>query len=107
MSLGFQFRTQSHMVLDNAVMDDHDLVAGHVRMGIALRHTAMGSPARMAKSRLPVERGFAHYFGQVAKFANGPVHLEHTTRLSDDPRTVIAPVFEPLEGIQNGFGTGF
>ena len=54
------------MVLDNAVMDDHDLVASHVRMGIALRHTAMGGPARMTKSRLPVKRGLAHYFGQVA-----------------------------------------
>ena len=55
MALGGQLLAQFAEILDDAVMDDGDLVVG-VRMGVVFGRPAMRRPARVAEADMAVER---------------------------------------------------
>ena len=61
---GFQFGAHGGVVLDDAVVDDHDLPGGvAVRMGIAIGRPAVGRPAGVPETRAAHQRACIR-FGQ-------------------------------------------
>ena len=76
MSLGLELGAQVAEVLDDAVVDDGDL-RRHVRMGIALGRTAVGSPSACGRCRSVRSSGSTSRRAfEIAQFAFGAAAFE-------------------------------
>ncbi len=84
-------------VLDDAVVDDGELVVvGEVRVGVGVRGTAVGRPARVADARHAVgKRVRAEVVSQHLQLARALAHLEGAVAVDDgDARGVVAAVLQ-------------
>jgi hypothetical protein len=85
-------------VLDDAVVNHRNPVGG-MGMRIAFGRSAVGCPAGVtdadvSSKRLTRESGF-----EIAQFTLGSTTTEPSAFQSGDAGGVIAPIFEPLEGV--------
>ena len=95
--------TQLAEILDNAVVYHRYLVGG-VRMGIAFGGAAVGCPAGVADADVS-RQGLARELGlEIAQLALGSPAAELPAIQSGDAGGIIAPIFEPLERIDQRGG---
>ena len=95
-AIGLEFLAQFAEVLDDAVMDDCELV-GRMRVGVGVRRPPMGRPARVADADAPFQRLFRQARFQVAQFAGRSPPLEMSLLERRDSGGIIAAVFETLQ----------
>ena len=58
-------------VLNDAIVNDGYTTAGHMRMCVSLRYTAMGRPTRVCHSDMTSQRMLRKLFLELDHFANG------------------------------------
>ena len=94
-----EFIAQLGEILDDAVVDDRDLlILAHMRMGISVGRAAVGCPAGVTDpGRRPGQRILAEQDLEVDELACLLAHLEASVRDDRDPRRVITAVFEATE----------
>ena len=97
---GFELGAQFGEILDDAVVDDRDLV-GRMGMGIDLVGTAMGRPAGMADADGARQRLLGEPDLEIAQLAFGAAAGQVAGLQRRDPGQVIAAVFQPLQGIDH------
>ena len=99
--LADQVVAQGLVILDDAIVDERELVAlVKVRVGILIRHAAMGGPAGVADAHGALRRLGQQEIGQVGNAAHALAHLHRPTLDGGDTRRVVAAVFEPPQPIQ-------
>ncbi len=94
---------QREVVLDNAVVHDHDFAgAVAMRMRVLFRRTSMRGPARMADAVRAIERLQADGFFKIAQLSFGAAQLQ-AFAISGycDPRGIVATVFEAPQAIDD------
>src|SRR5271166_17884 len=98
-----QLLLQADVVLDDAVVDDHDLSgAVTVRMRVFFGGTSVRGPARVADSVGAVERLQADDLFQVAQLALGAPHLQAISIAGNgNAGGVISAIFETAQAIQD------
>ena len=99
-SVGEQFGLDLGEVLDDAVVDDGQLVVvGEVRVRVGVGRPAVGGPARMADAGLAIGEGVGlEVLAQHLELAGALAHAEAAVAVDDrDARGVIAAVLEPRE----------
>src|SRR3954451_3958022 len=98
MSRFLQALLEREEVLDNAVVDDHDLSgAVAMRMGIVLVRLAVRRPARVTHAERTVQRLVAELRFEVRQLPLGAYDF-HSVAVDDgDPRAVVAAVLELLQ----------
>ena len=70
MSSAFKRCTKGNMVFNDAIMDNGNLFACHMRVRVLFGHTAMRGPARVADAGLAGKRGLTHQIRQVLQLAD-------------------------------------
>ncbi|MCY1398324.1 hypothetical protein D9M71_133530 [compost metagenome] len=103
-TLGLELLTQSFVVFDDAVVDDRQLLAGEVRVGIALAGGAVGGPAGVGDAQATDQRLLGQGLLQLGDLAGTTAAIQLTV-IGEDGHTgaVIATVFEALQALdQNG-----
>ena len=85
-------------ILDDAVMDDGDLVGG-MRVGVAFRGGAMRRPAGVADTDASFERLDTELGGEIAELALGATPGDGTLLQCRYPGAVIAAIFEALQRV--------
>ena len=99
-----QTGAQRRIVLDDAVVDDGDLPgAVHMRMGVGVRRTPVGRPARVSHADRPGEAfAVAQALRQARQLPLGFRTGQHAGSVDDgDPGAVVAAVLEAPERIEN------
>jgi len=96
---GFQFVAQALEILDDAVVHQGD-AAGGVGVGVFFVGHAVGRPAGVADAGGPGNRLVLEAPGQVIELAFGAAAFDAAGNKSGDAGRIIAPVFEPLERIE-------
>ncbi len=86
------------VILDDAVVDDRDAVARHMRVGIPLVRHAMRRPARVGDSEVARSWRGGQRLGKLRHLADGAQARDMGAAIQhSDARRVIAPVFEALQ----------
>ena len=99
-ALPFQHLPEFAKILDDAVMDDGDVVGG-MRMRIALVRFSVRGPARMPDAGMTGERlGLQSRF-EIPELALGATAFEMITLERRDAGGIIAAIFEALERIHD------
>ncbi len=101
--LGAQFVAERLEILDDAVVNQHD-VADDVRMRIVLGRGAVGGPARMRNAAVAGQRAFGELGGKVEQLAGGAAAVELAVVDRADAGRVIAAIFEPPQPIEQAIG---
>ena len=97
MSLGGEFALQLKIILDNAVMYNHNAAgAVAVRVRVFFGWPAVRGPARVADAERAVERMLAQDLFQIPELARRTPELERLVAgaAHSDSGRVVAPVFE-------------
>ena len=100
-SISFFF--EAEIVLDDAVVDDHDL-SGAVAVGMRIFFggASVGGPARVANAVGAVERLQADDFFQIAQLAFGATNLQSVAIASHrDSGGIIAAIFQPPQSFDD------
>ena len=96
-----ELATQFEVVLDDAVVDDGEAVAGEMRMGVALARHPVRRPAGMRQTHVACDRGVGERLLEHAHLARGAQPPQLVALVDDrDARGVIATVFQPLQAIE-------
>ncbi|MDQ1154798.1 hypothetical protein QE389_001997 [Brevundimonas sp. SORGH_AS 993] len=98
MALGRQLGLQLGEILDDAVVDQGD-APGLVRVGVGGGGGAVSGPARMADADRPLQRGLGEFSLQIADLALGASALDPVIGHDRDTGGVVAPVFQPLQTV--------
>src|SRR3982751_3778562 len=103
MALFGKLLLQRNVVLDDAVVHDHDAAgAVAVRVSIFFCWSAVRRPAGVANTVGAVQRLEANDLFQVAKFALRPANLQAFTVATDrDPGRIVAAILQSPETIKN------
>jgi hypothetical protein len=81
---------QIEVVLDDAVVDDHDPAgAVPVRMRVLLRRTAVRGPSRVADPVLPLERIDGDRLLETRELAGAAPELDRSVADDGDPSRVV------------------
>ncbi len=95
MTLGLEARLQLQVVLDDAVVDHHDLpLAVLVGVGVLLGGPAVGGPARVTEAVGAVEGLRPQGVLEVLELARGPPAEEHSVPDDRHPGRVVAPILQ-------------
>ena len=100
-ALGFQFVPQFLVVFDDAVMNDGQAVARHMRMGVELGRLAMGRPAGVGNAHMAGNRvrGDGVCQGSYLAHFPGPLYLVGAADYGH-PGGVVTPVFKAAQALQ-------
>src|SRR5258708_2704775 len=102
MALGLQIRLEGDVVLDDAVVDHHDIaLAVGVRMGIVLGGLTVGRPACVPDADLAIERALGEDGLEVLQLADRAAGLDPDAVQHRDPGRVVAAVFETTKALEN------
>ena len=105
-TLGREPRLELEVVLDDAVVDDHDApLAVLVGVGVLLGWPAVGGPARVSHAPLAGERLPGQALGQIAELAGRAPALQHASGHDRDARRVVTAVLEAAQAVEN-YGDG-
>ena len=102
-AVGDQLLAQRPEILDDAVMDQGDLV-GRVRMGIVAGRRAVGRPARVRDADLARQRVRGELAREIVELALGAAPFELAVDDRADPGRIIAAIFEPPEALDQPVG---
>ena len=98
----FQLRLERLVIFNNAIMDDCDMIATDMRMGIALFRRSMGCPARVGDACMsgkPAQTG--DLLCQLLDLAQCPHPVQLASLINDrHPGGVIAPIFKAPQTFQ-------
>ena len=102
-SLILKLLFEREVVLDDAVVHDHDL-AGAIAMGMGIffGRAAMRRPARVADAVGAIERAQANGVFEVPQLAGSPAHGQPAVFSHHrQPSRIVSAIFQALEPIQN------
>ena len=107
--LRLQIGTQLGMVFDDAVVHNRDLLAAHVRMGIALSRHTMGGPARVRDPQRTLDGALVEQALQLGDLTDRTDALQARIVIAHgDAGRVVSPVFEPTQTLhQDGYDVAF
>src|SRR5690606_4444279 len=98
--LSGQLLPQLQVVLDDSVVDDHDTAgAVAVRVGVLLRRTAVGRPARVADAELTVDRLAAQHFLELRQLAGAAADVHGAVAYDRDAGRVVAAILQPPQAL--------
>jgi hypothetical protein len=112
MSVLLQFETDSHEVLEDAVVDDGDLaVQASVRMSVLLGRSSMRRPTRVTNSD-PRRESMAveapQFVFEISEAVRCPCDLDGARGVNErNSRAVVPPVFELPKTVQKNRGRFF
>ncbi len=93
-----QFGLQFEVVLDDAVVDDGDLlVPVEMGVGVGVGRPAVGGPPRVADGEPALVGPLTHEFAEFAELARPLQDVDARPVQVGDARAVIAAILEPLE----------
>ena len=95
-SVGLELGLELAEVLDDAVMDDRQLLGG-VRMGVCFSRLAMRRPTGVTDADQAVERLAGEAYFEILELALGAAAAEPATFERRDAGGIIAAIFEPLQ----------
>src|SRR5947207_1028809 len=102
-SLILKLLFEREVVLDDAVVHDHDL-SGTIAMGMGVFFgwAAMRRPARVADAVTAIERAQANGVFEVPQLAGSPAHGQPAVFSHHrQPSRIVSAIFQTLEPIQN------
>src|SRR5215831_4512090 len=91
-----EFVPQGLEILDDAVVDNRDLV-GSDRVGVGLARAAVGSPSGVTDADQPLHGLMVEPPREVCKLAFGTAGFDAAIDQSCDPSGIIAAVFKPAQ----------
>ena len=100
MTLGHELLAQLAKILDDAIVDDGDLL-GRVRMRVVLGRAAMRRPARVADANMALERMGGELFLEIAQLAAGAHARELAALERRNPGGIIAAIFKTAQRFQD------
>ena len=92
------------VVFDDAVVDDGDAVAAHMRVGIAFAWHAVRRPAGVGNAARAAELLFLHFGDKARHFADGAATLDAATVTDGESGRVIAAIFEAFQAFKQDGG---
>ena len=99
---GGEARLELEVVLDDAVVDDHDAAgAVLVRVSVLLGGAAVGGPAGVPDAPVAVERLRGEARRQVAELARGAAALEAAVLHDGDAGRVVPAILQPAQAVQD------
>ncbi len=98
--LGEKLVAQLAEILDDAVVDDGDALAG-MRMGVGLVRRAMRRPAGVADAGVAVQRAVVQDLAETVQLAGRAAALDMAMDQRGDAGGIVAAIFQALEGIQD------
>ena len=100
-ALAFQLALEGLVILDDAVVDHGQAIAGLVRVGIGFARRAMGGPAGVRDADTALERSFLEAALQRPDLAQR-THAVQATLFGEDghARAVVATVFEAVQALE-------
>src|SRR5579863_3071065 len=98
-----EFLLQAEVVLDDAVVDNHNLSgAVAVRMGVLFGRSTMRRPSRVSDAIRSMKRLLANRFFEVAKLAFGATDFEAIpVPANGDPRRIVAAILHPSQSLDD------
>ena len=92
------------VVFDDAVVDDGDAVAAHMRVGIAFAWHAVRRPAGVGNAACAAELLFLHFGDEAGHFADSAATLDAATVTNGESRRVIAAIFKAFQAFKQDGG---
>ena len=99
-----QFVADFLVVFDDAVMDDSDALATHMRVGILLAWHAVRRPAGVGNAAGAADACFLRFGDKARHFANGAAALDAATVTDGESGRVIAAIFEAFQAFKQDGG---
>ena len=104
-ALGSQFGAQFLVILDDAIVHQHDLaVRAGVRVSVAGGGFAVSGPAGMANADLALKRGFLYQGDQALEFPGVAAHLNVPILDHRQSGRIIAAILQPFQPVQDDRG---